>query len=110
MATVVAAVAAVALATAVPAAAQESSGQLTSGRSVATVSVAQSDPMVLGLGPAGLCWLLAGLLALVVGLVLATRRVRKPAADGGAGTRHAVSISGSRSRSVSLDRAGGAEK
>src|SRR6476661_7539906 len=67
------------LAAAVPAGAQEATGQLTSGQSATAVSVAQSDPMAFGLGLAGLLWLLAGVLALVAGLVLATRQVRRPA-------------------------------
>src|SRR6478672_1312164 len=63
-AAVVATVGAIALAAASPAMAQGASGHLTSGQSATAGSVAQSDPMVFGLGLAGLFWLLAGLLAL----------------------------------------------
>lgn len=44
--------------------------------SVAAVGLAQSDPLAVGIGVPGLCWLLAALLALALGLVLATRRRR----------------------------------
>lgn len=44
-----------------------------------TAEVAQADPTVFGLNALGVFWLLAALVALVVGLVLATRRQR-PAA------------------------------
>lgn len=45
---------------------------------------AASEPMLFGLGAIGLLWLMAGLLALAVGLVLATRRIRRSGADGAA--------------------------
>ena len=131
-AAVVATVGAIALAAASPAMAQGASGHLTSGQSATAVSVAQSDPMVFGLGLAGLFWLLAGLLALAIGLVLATRQVRRPAAGGAgdsrgpaaggaadsrrpaaggaAGSRPTVFSPKSSSTSTSHDRAGGAEK
>jgi hypothetical protein len=96
------------LAAAVPAGAQEATGQLTSGQSATAVSVAQSDPMAFGLGLAGLLWLLAGVLALVAGLVLATRQVRRPAFGDTVSDRHAMPTS--RSTPTSHDRAGGAEK
>lgn len=101
---VVAAVGAVALAAATPAGAHDVHGQLTSGQPVTAVGIAQSDPMLFGLGAAGLFWLLAGLLALVVGLVLATRRVRKPAVGGTADTGPSSTMS------TNDHRAGGAEK
>lgn len=50
------------------------------------MSVPQSDPMLFGFGPAILFWLLAGLLALISGLVLANRRSRGPLAGHGSGT------------------------
>lgn len=109
-AAVVATVGAIALAAASPAMAQGASGHLASGQSATAVSVAQSDPMVFGLGLAGLFWLLAGLLALAVGLVLATRQVRRPAAGGAADSRPTVFSPKSSSTSTSHDRAGGAEK
>lgn len=56
-------------------AAEQSDGTASSG------AVAGSDPSFLGLGPAGLLWALVGLLAVLAGLFLATRRVRKPIAD-----------------------------
>jgi hypothetical protein len=129
-AAIVATVGATALMAASPAMAQVASGHLTSGQSATAVSVAQSDPMVFGLGLAGLFWLLAGLLALAVGLVLATRQVRRPAAGGANSRRAAAGGADSRrpaaggaansrptafsprstSTSTSHDRAGGAEK
>lgn len=120
-AAVVATVGAIALAAASPAMAQGASGHLASGQSATAVSVAQSDPMVFGLGLAGLFWLLAGLLALAVGLVLATRQVRRPAAGGAADSRRPAAGGAADSRptvfspkssstSTSHDRAGGAEK
>lgn len=109
-AAVAVAVGVVALTAATPAGAQVAIGQLTSGQSVTAVSVAQSDPMVFGLGLAGLFWLLAGLLALMVGLVLATRRVHRGAAGGVADSRPATFTTTTRSTSISHDRAGGAEK
>jgi hypothetical protein len=70
--------------------------------------------MVLGLGAAGLFWLLAGLLALAVGLLLTTRRARRPAGGGATNSPAAGftsrSESMSRSTSTSHDRAGGAER
>ena len=75
------ATAAAVLAAAVPASAAESADQLTTGQSTAGVGAAQSDPMFFGLGPAGLFWLFAGLAALAVGMVLATRRTRSPVAS-----------------------------
>ena len=67
---------------AAPAVARETHEQLATGPAASTVGLAQSDPMVFGLGLAGLFWLVAGLLALVVGLVLATRGARRPAVGG----------------------------
>lgn len=89
-------------AAALPAAAQETSGRSAGGQTATAVSVAPSDPMIFGLGLAGLCWLVAGLLALAAGLVLATRRVRRPA-DGGAGAGITTNTS------TSNNRAGGVE-
>ena len=113
-AVVLSAVVAVGLAAATRAVAQEGNGQLISVRSATDISAGQSDPMVFGLGLAGLFWLLAGLLALVVGLALATHRVRRPAIGGAEDARHAVfaskSTSTSRSTSTRTNRAGGAEK
>lgn len=43
-----------------------------------SVAPAQVEPLLFGLGAAGLLWLLAGLIALTVGIVLATRRARMP--------------------------------
>lgn len=57
------------------AAAGQSDGTVSSG------AAAASDPSFLGLGTAGLLWALVGLLAVMAGLFLATRRVRKPIAD-----------------------------
>lgn len=59
-----------------------------------------AGPVIIGLGPIGLVWLLAGLLALVAGLVLATRR--------GRGTSGHTSLHPS--TSTSHDRSGGAQK
>ncbi len=41
-------------------------------------SAVDADPIMSGNGTVGLIWLLTGLAAAVVGLLLATRRVRKP--------------------------------
>lgn len=111
-AAVAAVMSAIAITTAGPAGAQAATGQATSGQSVTAVGVAQTDPMVLGLGPASLFWLLAGLLALIVGLVLATRGVRRPADSSGAAHLPTASSSDSTSgnTSTSHDRAGGAER
>jgi hypothetical protein len=73
---------------------------------VVTVSAAQPDPMFFGMGAVGLFWLLAGLLALAAGLVLATRRARtsnvgltagsptagSPTSDGPAGAAAAAAV------------------
>lgn len=80
----------VALMAAAPAVAKETHQQLANGPSTSTVSLAQSDPMVFGLGLAGLFWLVAGLLALVVGVVLATRGAHRPAVGGGSDPRQAT--------------------
>lgn len=111
-AAVAAVMSAIAIMTAGPAGARAATGQATSGQSVTAVGVAQTDPMVLGLGPASLFWLLAGLLALIVGLVLATRGVRRPADSSGAAHLPTASSSDSTSgnTSTSHDRAGGAER
>lgn len=111
-AVVVAVMGAVAITAAGPAGAQPAIGQAASEQSVTAVSAGHSDPMILGLGPAGLFWLLAGLLALIVGLVLATRGVRRPADSSGAAHPPTASSSDSTSgnTSTSHDRAGGAER
>ena len=72
---------AAAMLAAVPVAAAESADQPDGAISSGTVGAAPSDQSFLVLDAPGLLWALAGLLAVVVGLVLATRRVRKPISD-----------------------------
>lgn len=80
------------VAAAVPAAAQDVTSES---------AVAQADPMLFGLGIAGLFWLCAGLLAFAAGLVLATRRVHGPVLGAEATLTTTTTISN--------DRAGGTE-
>jgi len=89
------------LAAAGSASAQQVNGQSTGGQSATVVGLAQSEPMVFGLGLAGLFWLVAGLLALVVGLVLATRGARRPV---GAQVRRSTTTT------ISNDGAGGTDQ
>lgn len=74
IAVMAAGVGAAALTVVTPAAAQEVTGK----QSATASGVAPAEPMLFGLGLAGLFWLSAGLLALVVGFVLATRRAHRP--------------------------------
>jgi hypothetical protein len=89
------------LAAAGSASAQQVNGQSTGGQSATVVGLAQSEPMAFGLGLAGLFWLVAGLLALVVGLVLATRGARRSV---GAQVRLSTTTT------ISNDRAGGTDQ
>lgn len=99
VATVVAAAGVIATTTAWPALARTAGDRSVTGPAAAGAPA--SGPMILGLGPMGLLWLLAGLLALVVGLVLATRRSRPTSAPTGPFRP---------SKPASHDRSGGAKK
>lgn len=88
-------------------------GDATARSSVTSSSVGAADPVVAGLGPAGLLWLVAGLLALAVGIMLARRpgrAVRDAAAPTSApGDRNAVP-SAAFTNSISHDEPNGARK
>lgn len=73
-------------------------------RAVVTADLPSSDSLILGLGAPSLSWLLAGVLALTVGLVLATRRPRPSGVGRAAEGSPVTPMPNSQTRSGGVDR------